>query len=111
MTSIRKIAEELKLDFTLVRDVLKEVSTRKVAKSVQDRIFNAARRFGYDLNKLRIGKRMAHQRETLEDVLKRVEANPGWGRDEIVRHLREALGMVERVQKRVFKDEYGDEWL
>lgn len=111
MTSIRKIAEDLKLDFALVRDVLKEVPTRKVSKAVQDRIFNCARRLGYDLAKLKIGKRMAHQREVLGDLLKRVEENPSWGREEILKHLRGALGMVERVQKRVFKDEYGEEWL
>jgi transcriptional regulator GlxA family with amidase domain len=111
MSSLKKIAEEVKLDVKLVRDVLKEVPGVKVSKTVADRIFATARRLGYDLKKLKIGKRMAYRRETLEEVLQRVSENTAWGRDEILKYLNDALGMIERVQKRTFQDEYGDDWL
>lgn len=101
----------MKLDVKIVRDVLKEVPGVKVARSVADKIFNAARKLGYDLKKLKIGKRMAYRRETLQEVLDRVSENRSWGRDEILKYLKDALGMIERVHKRTFQDEYGDDWL
>ncbi len=111
MTNLRKIAEELKLDLAVVRDVLREVPGRRVAKTVQDRIFSTARKLGYDLAKLKIGKRMSYQREALMEILRKIEGNPDWGRAEILAHLRNILGLVVRVQRRVFQDEYGEDWL
>lgn len=111
MSTLRRIADEVKLDVKIVRDVLKEVPGVKVAKSVADKIFAAARKLGYDLKKLKIGKRMAYRRETLEEVLNRVQENSSWGRDEILKYLKDALAMIERVHKRTFQDEYGDDWL
>lgn len=111
MATIKKIADSLGLDQTLVTAVLKEQPGVKVSKETADKIFATARKMGYDLKKLKLGKRMAVRREALEEVLNRVAENPSWGRPEIVKYLKEALGMVERVHKRVFKEEYGEDWL
>ena len=111
MASIKAIAAELGLDASLVRNVLKEVPGTVVAKTTADRIFTCARQQGYDLKKLKVGKRMQVRRETLEEVINRIAENPSWSRAEVVKYLKEALGMVERVHKRVFKEEYGEDWL
>ena len=111
MSSIKKIADQLGLEQALVSAVLKEQPGFKVTRETADRIFTAARKLGYDLKKLKLGKRMQVRRETLEEVINRIAENPSWTRSEIVKYLKEALGMVERVHKRVFKEEYGEDWL
>jgi DNA-binding LacI/PurR family transcriptional regulator len=105
--TLRQVAEEAGFKVDLVRDVLREVPGIAVPKATQDRIFKAARKLGYDLRKLKIGKRMQTRKETLEEVLGRIVENTGWGRGEIVKYLRESLTLVERVHKRVFHDEFG----
>ena len=35
---------------------------------------------------------------------------PDWDREQIIAYIREASGMVTRVHKRVFKEEYGEDW-
>lgn len=107
MATIKKIADECKLDARLVSDVLKEVPGVTVPRATADRIFNAARRLGYDLKKLKLGKRMQVRKETLEEVLQKISDNPTWSRADVIKYVREALGMVERVHKRVYPDEYG----
>ena len=111
MVSIKRIADSLGLDQALVSAVLKEQPGVRVDKPTADKIFNAARKLGYDLKKLKLGKRMQVRRELLEEVINRIAENPSWNRPEIVKYLKEALGMVERVHKRVFKEEYGEDWL
>ena len=110
MSSIRKISDKLGMAPSLVRDVLKEVPGTKVTREVADRIFDAARRLKYDLKKLKIGKHMALRKSTILKVLQQIEENPDWDRDEIIAYLQEASGMVTRVHKRVFKEEYGEDW-
>ena len=110
MSSIRKIAETVGMKVSLVRDVLKEVPGTKVSREAADRIFTAARNLKYDLKKLKIGKQMALRKSTLVKVLEQIEVNPDWDRDEIVAYLQEASGMVTRVHKRVFREEYGEDW-
>ena len=105
--TIRHVAQELGLDQALVLDVLKEIPGVQVRREVADRIFKTARRLGYDFRKLKIGKRMQHRKETLDEVLDKVAENPGWGRAEIVKYLRESRGLVDRVNKRVFREEFG----
>ena len=107
MATLKKIAEELGLDVKLVGDVLKEAPGTQVPRSTADRIFEAARRLWYDLKKLKLGKRMQMRKETLEEVLQKIGDNHAWGRIEIVRYLRDALGLVERVHKRVYPEEFG----
>ncbi len=111
MPSLKSIADAVKLDLAVVRDVLREKPGVNVTKKDADRIFAAARKLGYDLKKLKLGKRMQVRRETLDEVLTRIGENPDWTRAQIVKYLRDALGMVERVHKRVFKEEFGEDWL
>ncbi len=106
--TIRQIAEDLGLDAGLVLNVLKETAGAAASKPVQDRIFQTARRLGYDFRKLKIGKRMQYRKETLDEVLEKVGENAGWGRAEIVKYLKESLALVERVHRRVFKEEFGE---
>lgn len=106
--TIRHIAQELGLESALVLDVLKEVPGARATREVADRIFKTARKLGYDFRKLRIGKRMQHRKETFDEVQEKIAENPGWGRAEIVRYLKESRALVDRVHKRVFRDEFGD---
>ena len=105
--TIRHIAQELGLEPSLVLDVLKEIPGLQVTREVADRIFKTARKLGYDFRKLRIGKRMQHRKETFDEVLEKIGENPGWSRAEIVRYLKESRGLVDRVHKRVFREEFG----
>lgn len=113
MVTLKQIAEECGIDLDVVRNVLKEASsTFKVARDLQDQIFKTARKLGYDFKKLKLGKRMQVRKETVEEILGRISENPEWGRSEIVRYLKSLSGMVDRVQKRAFREEYGgDDWL
>ena len=106
--TIKHVAHELGLELKLVRDVLREVSGIKAAKELQDKVFKAARKLGYDFRKLKIGKRMQYRKETLEEVLEKVQENPSWSRADILNHLTESLALVDRVHKRVFKEEFGE---
>ena len=105
--TIRQIAQEVGLDASVVLDVLKEVPGVQVSRDVADRIFRAARKLGYDFKKLKIGKRMQHRKETFDEVLDKISENPGWGRAEIMKYLKESRALVERVHKRVFREEFG----
>lgn len=105
--TIQQVAQETGLEPSLVVNVLKETAPPGVSKAVQDRIFQTARRLGYDFRKLKIGKRMQYRKEALEEVLRKIAENPGWGRAEIVKYLKETLSLVERVHRRVFREEYG----
>jgi DNA-binding LacI/PurR family transcriptional regulator len=111
MSTIKKIAESVGLEESFVSDVLKEKPGIKVTREQADKIFAAARKLGYDLKKLKLGKRMQVRRETIEEILNRIAENPDWSRPEIVKFLKDMLGMVERVHKRVFREEYGEDWL
>jgi DNA-binding LacI/PurR family transcriptional regulator len=103
--TLKQVAEEVGMKVDQVRDILREAAT--VSKAVGDRVFSAARKLGYDLRKLKIGKRMQTRKETLTEVLARVQEQASWGRDEVVAYLKESLALVDRVHKRVFKDEFG----
>ncbi len=106
--TIRQVATELKLDPILVRDVICEKSGIEISKTEKDRIFKTARRMGYDFYRLRIGKRIQIRKEALEEVLTTVEGQPGWGRKEILKYIKDTGGLLERVHKRVFTEkEFG----
>jgi hypothetical protein len=107
--TIRHIAQEAGIDPSIVLDVLKEIPVTQVTREVADRIFKAARKLGYDFKKLKIGKRMQHRKETFDEVLEKIGENPGWGRGEIVKYLKESRALVDRVHKRVFREEFGGE--
>ena len=106
--TVKHVSHELGLELKLVRDVLREVTGIKATKELQDKIFRAARRLGYDFKKLKIGKRMQYRKETLEEILEKVQEHKSWRRDDILQHLKESLALVDRVHKRVFKEEFGE---
>ena len=103
--TLKQVADEVGMKVDQVRDILREAAA--VPKATGDRVFNAARKLGYDLRKLKIGKRMQTRKETLEEVLGRISDHASWTRAEILEYLRESLALMERVHKRVFKEEFG----
>ena len=105
--SLKHVAETAGFDEAYVRDVLRETPGIQIPKGDADKIFKTARAMGYDFRKLKIGKRMLYRRETLEEVIGRVEEKREWSREEILKYLRESLALVDRVHKRVFRDEFG----
>ncbi|MBI3270072.1 MAG: hypothetical protein HYZ53_13685 [Planctomycetes bacterium] len=107
MANLKKIASEVGMDVALVRDILNENTKVRVAKSLADKVFNTARKLGYDLKKLKIGKRLAYRKQTLQELIQHIEGHPQWGRGEILTYMRSGCELVERVQKRTFTEEYG----
>ncbi len=107
--TLRHIAQETGLEVELVRNVLKEVPGVQVARETADRIFKTARKLGYDFRKLKIGKRMQSRKETLDEMLEKISENPSWGRAEILKFLKESRALVDRVHKRVFREEFGQD--
>ncbi|MBI3855092.1 MAG: hypothetical protein HY293_05320 [Planctomycetes bacterium] len=106
--TLKQLAQELGLGMELVRTVLKELP-HSVSREVQDRIYKTARKMGYDFRKLKIGKRMQYRKEMLDEVLDKIAEHPGWGRDEILKELKESRALLDRVHKRVFREEFGEE--
>ena len=106
--TLKHLARELGLAVELVRNVLKELPG-SVSRETQDRIYRTARKLGYDFRKLKIGKRMQYRKEMLDEVLEKIAAHPSWGRSEILKCLEDARALVDRVHKRVFREEFGDE--
>lgn len=107
--TLKAVADALKLDSSFVRDVLSERPGIDVSKEQQDHIFQTARKMGYDLKKLKLGKRLNLRKDIIHELIARIEANPKWKRKEIMAYLSRASEMVERVRKRTFEDEFG--WL
>lgn len=106
--TLRQLAQELGLGVELVRNVLKELPG-SVSREVQDKIYRTARRMGYDFRKLKIGKRMQYRKEMLDEVLEKIGEHPSWSRAEILKYLKESRALVDRVHKRVFREEFGEE--
>ena len=106
--SLRQLAQELGLGVELVRTVLKELPNA-VPREVQDKIYKTARKLGYDFRKLKIGKRMQYRKEMLDEVLEKIGEHPSWSRSEILKYLKESRALVDRVHKRVFREEFGEE--
>jgi len=106
--TLTELAQMLKMDVILVRDILTEKPGLNVERATMDLVFNTARKVGYDFKKLKIGKRMNLRKEVIEDILKAIEEHPKWKRKEIVAYLNSAQDMVERVHKRAFAEEFTD---
>jgi hypothetical protein len=106
--TLRQLSQELGLGLELVRNVLKELPGT-VSREVQDKIYKTARKMGYDFRKLKIGKRMQYRKEMLDEVLEKIGEHPNWSRNEILKYLKESRALVDRVHKRVFREEFGDE--
>lgn len=106
--TVRQIAQEVGMAVDFVRNVLREIPGVAATREIADRIFKTARKLGYDFRKLKIGKRMQSRKETLDEVLEKIAENPSWSRSEIVKYLKESRALVDRVHKRVFKEEFGE---
>jgi len=106
--TLRHLAQELGLAIDLVRNVLKELPG-SVSRETQDKIYKTARKMGYDFRKLKIGKRMQYRKEMLDEVLEKIGEHANWSRAEILKYLKESRALVDRVHKRVFREEFGDE--
>lgn len=106
--TIQQIAKETGVGEDLVRDILREQPGLDASRDTQDRVYKTARKLGYDFRKLKIGKRMQHRKELLDEVLEKLAENTGWGRADVVKYLKESRALMDRVHKRVFKEEFGE---
>ena len=106
--TLKQLSHELGMSLELVRNVLKELPGT-VTREVQDKIYKTARKMGYDFRKLKIGKRMQYRKEMLDEVLEKIEEHRTWSRAEILKYLKESRALVDRVHKRVFREEFGEE--
>ncbi len=109
MVTQKDVADHIGMDLEIVRRILNETPGYNPDKAVQDKVFQAARKLGYDLRKLKIGKRMEVRKSTIEDLIQQVEKHPEWGREEILDLLKNSIGLVKRVQKKAFPQEFPSE--
>lgn len=109
MASLKEIAEKSGVDLKLVRDILNEVPGVRAAKEVADKVFKTARSLGYDLKKLKLGKRMYFRKMTLEEIISLIEGHPQWDRKAILDHLKKSCQLIERTHKRAFAEEFGED--
>lgn len=109
MATQKDIAKHVGLDLQSVRRILNETPGYNFDKATLDKVFGAARQLGYDLRKLKIGKRMEVRKGVIEDLIRQIEKHKKWGREEIIDHLRTSIGLVKRVQKKAFPQEYPEE--
>lgn len=107
MASLKEIAEKTGVELRLVRDILNEVPGVKATKDIADKVFRTARSLGYDLKKLKLGKRMHFRKITLEEIIALIEAHPNWDREAILEHLKKSCHLIERTHKRAFAEEFG----
>lgn len=106
--TIEQIAKETGVGEDIVRDILREQPGVGASRDTQDRVFKTARKLGYDFRKLKIGKRMQHRKELLDEILEKLAENSGWSRADVVKYLKESRALMDRVHKRVFKEEFGE---
>jgi hypothetical protein len=109
MATQQEIADALGMPLEDVRNILTEVPGSQFDKATLDRVFGKARSMGYDLRKLKIGKRMEVRMIAIEDAIRFIENHPDWGREEIMDYLRHSIGLVKRVQKKAFPEEFPQE--
>jgi DNA-binding transcriptional regulator YhcF (GntR family) len=107
--TLRQIANEVGVGVETVRAVFKELPGVILDRTDLDKIYRTARKLGYDFRKLKIGKRMQYRKEMLDEVLEKIGDHPHWSRGEILKYLKESRALVDRVHKRVFREEFGEE--
>ncbi|MFH1229899.1 MAG: hypothetical protein V1709_00225 [Planctomycetota bacterium] len=106
--TLKEIVQQVKMPEELVRDILTEKHGIKVTREQMDLIFTTARKMGYDFKKLKIGKRLNLRKDILTDIIKQIESNPKWKRQQIIDYLKKSCEMVERVHKKTFVEEFSD---
>ena len=104
--TLKEVADKVKLPIELVRDILTEKHCVNATREQMDSAFKTARNLGYDFKKLKIGKRMNLRKEILNDIIKQIETNPKWKRQEILAYLSKSCEMVDRVHKKTFAEEF-----
>ncbi|MDI6732958.1 MAG: hypothetical protein QME51_01970 [Planctomycetota bacterium] len=104
--TLKDIASQVNMPLELVRDILTEKTGIKITKEEMDLVFKTARGLGYDFRKLKIGKRINLRKEILSDIIKQIESNPKWKRNNIVDYLKRCCEMIERVDKKAFEEEF-----
>ena len=105
--TLRQIASETGMGVETIRAVFKELPGVILDRTDLDKIYRTARKLGYDFRKLKIGKRMQYRKEMLDEVLEKIGEHPDWSRADILKYLKESRALVDRVHKRVFRDEFG----
>jgi cobalamin biosynthesis Co2+ chelatase CbiK len=91
----------------IIRAVFKELPGVVLDRTELDKIYKTSRKLGYDFRKLKIGKRMQYRKEMLDEVLEKIGEHAEWTRSDILKFLRECRALVDRVHKRVFREEFG----
>ena len=107
-STLNDVPREAGVDEETARSILSEEPGTTHSKETMDSVFKTARRIGYDLKKLKIGKRMDQRGKIYEEVMKNVLSNPDWDRADIIRFLEAGLGLVQRVKHKSFPDEFKD---
>jgi hypothetical protein len=105
--TLRQIALEVGLGVETVRAVFKELPGIALEREKLDKVYRTARKLGYDFRKLKIGKRMQYRKEMLDEVLEKIGEHSEWTRADILKFLKECRALVDRVHKRVFREEFG----
>jgi DNA-binding transcriptional regulator YhcF (GntR family) len=107
--TLRQIANEVGVGVETVRAVFKELPGVILDRTDLDKIYRTARKLGYDFRKLKIGKRMQYRKEMLDEVLEKIGEHHEWSRADILKFLKECRALVDRVHKRVFREEFGSD--
>ncbi|HLY09568.1 MAG TPA: hypothetical protein VKW04_09720 [Planctomycetota bacterium] len=105
--TLRQIANEVGLGVETIRAIFKEQPGTVLDRAELDKVYKTARKLGYDFRKLKIGKRMQYRKEMLDEVLEKIGEHPEWTRADILKYLKESRALVDRVHKRVFREEFG----
>jgi hypothetical protein len=107
--TLRQVANEVGMGVETIRAVFKELPGVILDRTDLDRIYRTARKLGYDFRKLKIGKRMQYRKEMLDEVLEKIGEHSDWSRSDILKYLKESRALVDRVHKRVFREEFGSD--
>jgi hypothetical protein len=105
--TLRQVASEVGMGVEIIRAVFKELPGVVLDRTELDKIYKTARKLGYDFRKLKIGKRMQYRKEMLDEVLEKIGGHSEWTRADILKFLKECRALVDRVHKRVFREEFG----
>lgn len=100
--TFRHVARATGRPVALVRRILREDPRLVADREVKDDVFRTARALGYDFQTLRMGKRLEGRQAALAEVLAKIHENPDWDRRAILNHLRNAVDLSQRLQKRMF---------
>ncbi len=109
VVTLRQVANEVGLGVEIIRAVFKELPGVVLDRTELDKIYHTARKLGYDFRKLKIGKRMPYRKEMLDEVLEKIGEHSEWSRTDILKFLKECRALVDRVHKRVFREEFGSD--